>query len=283
MSNTAQAQYSDVVETARNYYNSGDADSFYGQIWGGEDIHIGLYESDDEPIRDASRRTVVRMAEQLHKTGADSRIIDLGGGYAGSARYLAEHFGSNVVSLNLSEVQNRQARQINERAGLAGLVSVVDGDFENIPEPDNSFDVAWSQDAFLHSGNRAGVLAEIARVLKPGGELIFTDPMQRPGCSRERLQPVLDRIQLQSLGSVDFYTQELQKLGFEKVDFIDLSEQLPRHYDRVRLELESRYSEMADTISQEYADNMITGLKHWVKAGQAQDLHWGILHFRLAG
>jgi len=42
--------YSTAVHTARNYYNSEDADNFYATVWGGEDIHIGIYNSDDEPI-----------------------------------------------------------------------------------------------------------------------------------------------------------------------------------------------------------------------------------------
>jgi sarcosine/dimethylglycine N-methyltransferase len=44
------ANYSDTVATAREYYNSDDADNFYYTIWGGEDIHVGLYQSDDHPI-----------------------------------------------------------------------------------------------------------------------------------------------------------------------------------------------------------------------------------------
>ena len=57
--------YSQAVNTARDYYNSEDADAFYATIWGGEDIHIGLYESLDESITDASRRTVEHMALSL--------------------------------------------------------------------------------------------------------------------------------------------------------------------------------------------------------------------------
>jgi sarcosine/dimethylglycine N-methyltransferase len=36
------AVHSEVVRTAREYYNSDDADAFYHNVWGGEDIHIGL-------------------------------------------------------------------------------------------------------------------------------------------------------------------------------------------------------------------------------------------------
>ena len=83
----------EAVNVARDYYNSGDADNFYAEIWGGEDIHIGIYESGDEPIRDASRRTVERMASRLEGLGPESRVLDIGAGYGGPARFLAESYG----------------------------------------------------------------------------------------------------------------------------------------------------------------------------------------------
>ena len=59
----------EATRVARDYYNSTDADNFYFHIWGGEDIHVGLYESDDEPIAEASRRTVERMASHVSHIG----------------------------------------------------------------------------------------------------------------------------------------------------------------------------------------------------------------------
>ena len=50
-----------MSKVAQDYYNSDDADAFYASIWGGEDIHIGLYEREDEAIIDASRKTVERI------------------------------------------------------------------------------------------------------------------------------------------------------------------------------------------------------------------------------
>jgi hypothetical protein len=65
----------DAVEIAREYYNSKDADTFYSIIWGGEDIHIGLYYSETDSIPEASRRTQMRMAEQLDSLDSDSRVL----------------------------------------------------------------------------------------------------------------------------------------------------------------------------------------------------------------
>ena len=277
------SEYSDVVRTAQEYYNSDDAETFYATVWGGEDLHIGLYKDDQEDIRTASERTVAEIADKVEGLDDTTRVIDLGGGYGGSARFLARKYGCPVVSLNLSEVQNERGRRINREVGLDHLVTIVDGDFENVPFDDDSFDLVWSQDSFLHSGDRPAVLREIKRVLKPGGQLIFTDPMEAGGCDREVLQPVLDRLQLATLGSPAFYEEELQKLGFEKIDFHDYSHQLPRHYQRVKDELQERYDELLGSISKEYLDNMIAGLGHWVRNGEAGNLRWGIFHFRLPG
>lgn len=270
--------YSSVVETAREYYNSDDADNFYYHVWGGEDIHVGLYQSDTQPIRDASRLTVERMAEKLPNLGKDHKVLDVGGGYGGSMRYLAKKFGCQTVVLNISEVENERDRQMNKEQGLDQLVSVDDGDFENLPYEDESFDFVWSQDAILHSGNRERVLQEVARVLKPGGLFVMTDPMQDDHAPTDQLQPIYDRIHLESLGSPGFYQQAAEKNGLEFVEFEDHSHQLPRHYSRVRAELEKNEDELKskNIVSDEYIQRMKKGLTHWVEGGNAGHLRWGI-------
>jgi sarcosine/dimethylglycine N-methyltransferase len=273
--------YSTVVKTAQTYYNSSDADRFYATIWGGEDIHVGIYEHADESILTASQRTVQRMAQTLGSISPQMNVVDVGAGYGGAGRYLAKAYGCHVECLNLSETQNQRNRDLNEAQGLSHLVSVTDGSFEELPYEESQFDVAWSQDAFLHSGDRRRVFEEIRRVLKRNGRLIFTDPMQSDDCPEGVLQPVLDRIHLDTLGSYAFYRKVAKDLGFVEVETIDLSEHLVNHYSRVRRELQSRYHEMTGVVSQEYVDNMLKGLGHWVEAGQKGYLRWGILHFRL--
>ncbi|MGD8407486.1 MAG: methyltransferase domain-containing protein [Thiohalophilus sp.] len=271
--------YSEVVETARDYYNSDDADNFYYHVWGGEDIHIGMYKDDVEPIRDASRRTVEHMASKL-KLDGNKKVLDIGAGYGGAARYLAKTFGCKVVALNLSEKENERDRQMNKEQGLDHLIEVVDASFESVPADDDSFDVVWSQDAILHSGERAKVIAEVARVLKPAGEFIMTDPMQADDCPEGVLQPVLDRIHLDSLGSIGFYREEAKKNGMQEIEVEELTDYLVKHYSRVRRELQENRDTITDKVSDAYIDRMITGLGHWVDAGSNGYLRWGVLHFR---
>jgi sarcosine/dimethylglycine N-methyltransferase len=278
----ARTGYSDVVQSARDYYNSDDADNFYFHVWGGEDIHIGLYDGADDAIKDASERTVAYMAERIENVLAapDARLVDLGAGYGGAARRLAKRFGCQVLALNLSETENARNRHMNQEQGVGHLVDVVDGSFEQIPAESATFDAAWSQDAILHSGRRDKVMDEVERVLKPGGEFVFTDPMQADDCPDGVLQPVLDRIHLESLGSFAFYRAQADRLGWEEVEVVDLTEQLVRHYGRVAEVLRAQRASLAGKVSEGYIDRMLQGLQHWVDAGANGYLAWGVMHFR---
>ncbi len=272
-----------VSKIAEQYYDSDDADQFYFRIWGGEDIHVGLYESAQQPVREASRRTVEAMITQLGELSPGTRVLDIGAGYGGAARHLVQRRDCHVTCLNLSETQNQRNRELTSAAGLSDRVSVVHGNFEEIPFEPGQFDVVWSQDAILHSGDRERVLDEVRRVLRPGGTFIFTDPMQADDCPAGVLGSVLERIHLDTLGSFAFYRGQLAARGFDEVEVLDLREQLFRHYTRVREELTKQREELLRYASAAYVDRMLTGLGHWIDAGAKGYLAWGILQFRLRG
>lgn len=275
--------YSDAVETARGYYNSDDADRFYMHVWGGEDIHVGLYEREDEPIAEASRRTVRRMADLADTLTPATRVLDLGAGYGGSMRFLAKHFNCRCVALNLAEVENERNRRMTREAGLEQNIEIVEGDFTDLDFDDASFDLVWSQEALLHAGDRARVCAEAVRVLKPGGRMIFTDPMQTDDASTDSLQPIYDRILLDSLGSPGFYRETLAGLGMTEFLFVEHPEQLACHYSRVREVLVENEDDLLDKgISAAYIDRMKSGLTHWIDGSHKGLLTWGIFVFEKA-
>jgi sarcosine/dimethylglycine N-methyltransferase len=269
-------------ETAREYYNSDDADAFYSMIWGGEDIHIGIYESPRDSISAASRRTVEYIASRLNKPGEATRVLDIGSGYAGVARFLARTYGCHVSALNLSDVENEAARRLNKEQGLDEQIEVIDGSFQEIRHPDDTFDAVWSQDALLHSGDRKQVVEEVARVLKPDGQFVFTDPMQADDCPEGVLRPILDRIHLESLGSLGFYCETATQAGLAKVAFDDLTAHLVTHYARVLEETENRADELDGAVSPAYTERMKKGLRHWIEGGRNGYLAWGIFEFRAA-
>jgi len=271
---------SEVVKITRDYYDSDDADNFYYTIWGGEDLHLGIYERDDEPIFDASRRTIRRMASKSGIMGEGVEVLDIGAGFGGTARYLAKTFGCRVTCLNLSKKENERNRRMSAEQGVGHLIRVDEGSFDDLPYDDETFDIVWSQDAILHAGDREKVMKEAVRVLKKGGEFIFTDPMQADDCPEGVLEPILERIHLASLGSPGFYTETGRGLGLEFVEFEDQTPNLVRHYARVLEESEKKLDELRKGTSQEYIDRMKAGLKRWIDGGEKGYLKWGIFTFR---
>lgn len=266
-----------TIETAKKYYNSREADEFYHAIWGGEDIHVGIYETEHEAIATASRRTVETMLARIPVPHAEHHVLDIGSGYGGAARQIAAVSDCRITCLNLSEVQNARNIEKNRAIGLDDRIKVLDGAFEEIPLPDEDCEIVWSEDALLHSADRERVLAEVYRVLKPGGMFIFTDPMERPDCPAGALQSVYDRIHLDSLATFDFYIQAGERIGYTRAEITDLSPHLTRHYTRVKEELVARYEEVVALSEATYVDRMIEGLQHWIGAGERGYLAWGII------
>jgi sarcosine/dimethylglycine N-methyltransferase len=272
--------YDEATQIARDYYNCDDADRFYERVWGGEDIHIGIYRGFDESIRDASERTVEHMLTRLVSIHKDASVLDIGSGYGGAARKIAKRFGCDVTCVNLSEAENERNRELSQDAGLDDQIRVIDGSFEQLDVPDSSVDVVWCQDAILHSGDRKQVLREVDRVLKPGGRFVFTDPMQSDECPHGVLDTILQRIHLPDLGSPGFYKAQAEKLGWENLGYEDMTQQLVNHYERVRQMTIEQHDELAADISEDYLERMKAGLTRWVEGGKSGWLAWGVFLFQ---
>ncbi|MEI5103048.1 methyltransferase domain-containing protein [Streptomyces sp. PmtG] len=270
-----------VEDATRRYYDSKDVDAFYDAVWGGEDIHTGIYTRAGEPIARASRRTVERVADRLGGLGPGRRVLDLGSGYGGTARHLAEGFGCQVVALNLSAAQNERHRAANVRRGLDSLIEVVTGSFHDVPYAEGHFDAVCSLEAFCHSGDdRARVLGEAARVLKPGGALAFTDIMADEEAPAEALRPAVSRLGVEALATPGFYQRSLTGLGLTEVEFADHSDQLVPHYVRLTEETRARESELRGVISSAYLDHLLDNLPLWADAARGRYLRWGVFSGR---
>jgi len=271
-------QEQSVVSRTRDYYNSNKVLSFQMLIYNNSDhCGIGWYDG-QESIHQAMYKTVEKMAA-LVPLNESSVVLDLGAGYGGAARHLAKTTGCLVDCLNLSEEQNKRNRELTQKQGLDSQIRVIEGSFEEIPAANAHYDVVWSQEALLFCSDRVKMLQEVYRVLKKGGHFIFTDPMQSDDCPPEILQPLLERIHLDSLSSFDFYRKTSMALGFEEIQVIELTKQLTMHYARLLEEINTRYEAFLKACGEDYIEHQRRGLKHWVEAGQKGYLNWGILHF----
>lgn len=109
------------------------------------------------------------------------KVLDVGSGLGGALRHIAREFGCRAVGLDLSADYCRVAASITRSLGLESLVSFQQGNALDIPFPDASFDVVWTQHASMNIPDKGKLYNEIWRVLRPGGRLALYDILAGPG------------------------------------------------------------------------------------------------------
>lgn len=153
-------------QLANRYY---DATTWiYRRAWG-TSFHFA-------PLRRAEPRSaaIARYERELAAAldvGASSRCVDLGCGVGGPARTIGAATGARVVGLNANRTQLAVLRRSADAARVAG----VGGDYGRLPFGAAVFDVAYAFEALCHAVDLDAVFRDVARVLRPGGTLGFSE------------------------------------------------------------------------------------------------------------
>jgi demethylmenaquinone methyltransferase / 2-methoxy-6-polyprenyl-1,4-benzoquinol methylase len=98
-------------------------------------------------------------------------VLDVASGTAGVAIVLAAGTTANIAGIDLTEPMLRRGRANVQRAGMAGRIALAAGRAEQLPFPDASFDALTFTYLLRYVEDPAVTLAELARVVKPGGQV----------------------------------------------------------------------------------------------------------------
>lgn len=98
-------------------------------------------------------------------------VLDVASGTAGVAIQLAERTQASVVGVDLTHEMLRRGAANVGRAGLSQRIALVTGRAEQLPFPDASFDSLTFTYLLRYVDDPAATLAELARVVKPGGRM----------------------------------------------------------------------------------------------------------------
>ena len=144
----------------------------------GDALHYGVFDRGDEPLPVATRALTERMvAAARFRPG--QRVLDVGCGTGEPARHLVTTQDVRVLGITTSAVGVRQATEAAAAAGLSDRASFERRDGTDNGLPDASFDRVWVLESSHLMPARDRLIAECARVLRPGGRLVLCDIVRR--------------------------------------------------------------------------------------------------------
>jgi RimJ/RimL family protein N-acetyltransferase/SAM-dependent methyltransferase len=150
--------------------------------------------------------------------GAGCVLLDVACGSGGPAVWAAVETGCEVVGVDRHATAIALARSLAEARGLGDRARFVEADASlRLPFADASFDVITCIDSIHHFPDRAAVLAEWRRVLRPGGQLIYTDPIVATGMLTNEELAVRTSIGLFTMTPAAANQELLAEAGFELV------------------------------------------------------------------
>ncbi len=200
---------------------------------------------------------VDRMVEGIDLAG--KRVLDIGCGIGGPAFVLARKYGAHVTGIDLEpQLIARAARRAAE-LGLSHQVEFRPVTLGPLDFPDQNFDAVFTSGALTQTEDKARIIAECFRVLKPGGVLTCYDWLKNDAPLSDDMRYFIkmegltyNLIMLAELG------RHLVDGGFEDVTMEDASDwyrrESRREYERMRGEGRQRVVEI---IGAAQADHMI--------------------------
>lgn len=116
-------------------------------------------------------------AERLRLT-RDTHLLEIATGAGGPTLHLAERTGCRVTGLDVNPLGVVAATETAVERSLADRVAFAVADAtQSLPFEDESFDALLCVDSANHLPDRVAVLREWRRVLRPGGRVLWTDPV----------------------------------------------------------------------------------------------------------
>ena len=190
---------------------------------------------------------VVQLA-RFAKLTKGTHVLDIGSGLGGAAFWLASEVGCSTTGLDLvaSNVESASAAAVSR--GVEHLVRFECGDATDMPFQSNAFSVVWGLDAWCHVPDRDALFAECARVLEPGGTIVFADWLLTGDDDDFYRNQILPAMSCPSYETRSGYLELLERHGFVDIESDDLSTDYANQYEQAM----ARLTDLKDWMTDAY-------------------------------
>jgi ubiquinone/menaquinone biosynthesis C-methylase UbiE len=160
-----------------------------------------------------SRIATAHLLDQLHYSSTD-RILDIGCGLGGAARYVASKYGCQVDGIDLTPEYIDTGNTLCGWVGLDQQVKLHQGSALALPFEDESFDGAFMLHVGMNIDDKVALFKEVSRVLKPGARFGVYDIMRIEEGEVPYPMTWAPDAGTSSLATPDAYRDALEQAGF---------------------------------------------------------------------
>jgi 27-O-demethylrifamycin SV methyltransferase len=248
----------------------------------GEDLHYGFFESGNESLVAATDALTDQMLnEAMLQEGLT--VLDIGCGTGKAGCRIARENACQLVGISPSTRCIEDATELALRLGLADSAYFRIGDGTRPEGADESFDRVWVMESSHLMDDKAALIRESARMLKPGGRLVLCDIMLDHKLSLEQvieyrdefllLRDVFGRAKMEPLS---FYNEQLQANKLEVVSSRNITRETLATFDRWRQNAEQNQTSVTALIGK-------TAWQQFIESCDVLETFWqqGILGYGL--
>jgi MPBQ/MSBQ methyltransferase len=214
-----------------NYYEVAGPDYAY---WSrAYNMHFGYFKWGMNPFR--LEAMLNQMNQEVYNNlqipdNQASTVLDLGCGLGATARHFAQQNPQlSITGVSLVPWQIEQARVLTQEAGLSAQVEFWQADYTQLPFAEASFDFVYAVESscYAQGWDKADLLREMKRILKPGGRFVVVDGFLKQTRLPFWLQGIYRQIckawALSDFGEIHAFQQKLQDLKFDNLLIKNLS------------------------------------------------------------
>ena len=170
---------------------------------------------------------------------ADDHALDVGCGIGGTSRFVASRFGCRVTGIDLTPEFVSTGQSLCDWVGLSGQVELHQGDATAMPFTNERFDAAFMLHVGMNIADKAGLFAEVYRLIKPGALFGVYDVMQTGDEALTYPVPWSTVPGTSALATQEHYLEALKQAGFDIIRIRDRGKFAAEFFAETRRRMEA--------------------------------------------